>query len=89
MHYSIAQDDAVGPNHFSDGKGGGNLHRRNPGFLQFRSDRSAAASASPSSGRENDGVDAQLLGLFRHLPPHAPSVGKRIGKTRSREKLFI
>jgi hypothetical protein len=74
MNDAIAQDDAVGSYHFSDGQSRGDLNYRDAGFFQFGRDRSAAARARPSSRRQDYGIDAFLLYFFNHLPPQPPRI---------------
>jgi len=58
MDDTIAQHQPVGADHFCHWQRRGNLHCGDTGFFQLRSDRSAAASAGPSSRGENNRVDA-------------------------------
>ena len=63
-----AQDDTVGADHLGDRLRGGNLHYRDAGFFQLGRDRSAAASAGASRGRQDNGVDAVPFNFFGDLP---------------------
>ena len=49
MDDTIAEHQPVGANHFRHRQRRGDLHRRDASLFQFRCDRSAAASAGPSS----------------------------------------
>ena len=48
MDDTIAEDQAIGANHFRHRQRRGNLHCGNAGFFKFRRDRSTAASAGSS-----------------------------------------
>jgi hypothetical protein len=68
MHDAGAQDDAIGAHHFGDWLRRGNLHYRDARFFQLGCDRSAAASAGASRGRQDNGVDAVPFYFFGDLP---------------------
>jgi hypothetical protein len=75
VHNAVTEDQAIGSNHFRHGQSRGNLHCGNTRLFEFCRNRSAAASARASRGREDDRVYAKTLGPLRHLPAHAPGVG--------------
>ena len=52
-----AEDKAIGTDHLGDRLRGGNLHYWDARFFQLGRDRSAAASAGASRGRQDNGVD--------------------------------
>ena len=81
MNDAVTENGAVGAHHLSNREGRCDLHCRDAGLFQFRCDRSAAASARPSSRSQYDGIDAQLLHPLRHLAAHATRVRKRIGQS--------
>ena len=68
VHDARAQDDAVGTHHLGDRLRGGNLHYRDARFFQLGRDRSAAASAGASRGRQDNGVDPVPFYFFGDLP---------------------
>ena len=67
MNDAVPEHDSVGTDHLCDGQRRGDLHRRDTGFFQFGRDRSAAARAGPSRGSQNNTVNPERLGLFRHF----------------------
>src|SRR5262245_18488329 len=48
VHNAVAQHDAIGSDHFSDGNGRSNLNCRNTCLFQFGGNRISAARAGPS-----------------------------------------
>jgi hypothetical protein len=68
MHDAGAEDNAIGTDHLGDRLRGGNLHYRDARFFQLGRDRSAAASAGASRGRQDNGVDAVPFYFFGDLP---------------------
>ena len=74
MDDSGSQDDTIRTDHFGDWQGRGDLNDGDAGFFEFGGDRSAAARARTSRGREDDCVDAVSFDLFRNLPAEAARV---------------
>ena len=70
-----ALDDAVGANHLGDGNHRGYLANRDTRFFQLGRDRSAAASAGPSSRGEDHRVNPRILQLLRDLLSQTAAVG--------------
>lgn len=71
---TVTKHQAIGTDHFRHRQSRRDLHRGNSRLFEFRRNRSAAASARPSRGRENNRVYAETLGPFGHLPAHTPGV---------------
>ena len=78
----VSLDDAVGAHHLGDGRDGRDLGDGYARPLQLGGDRSAAARAGPSSGGENDGINARFLQRLGHFAPQATAVGNGVGKPR-------
>lgn len=74
MHDAVTQHQAIGSNHLCNRQSRGDLHCRNTGFFQFSRDRSAAACAGASRGRENDRLNTQAFGFLGHFAPHPASI---------------
>ena len=75
---TVAQHQAICPNHFCDRQSRRDLHRRDTCLFEFRRNRSAAARAGSSRRREDDRVDAQVLGFLCHLATHPAGIRQRI-----------
>ena len=89
VDYSVTKHHPIGADHLGDGQGRGDLDYRDSGLLEFGCDRSAAASAGPSSRREDHRVNALVLDLLDHLLAHAPGVGQRVGEAGCGYKLVV
>jgi hypothetical protein len=74
MNDAVADHHAIGTDHLRHRQCRSDLHRRDAGLLQFRRNRSTAARAGASRGREDDRVHSQALGLLGHFSAHAARV---------------
>src|SRR6185295_17220297 len=80
---------AIGTDHLGDRFRGGDLHDGNTGFFEFGGDRSAAARAGPSRGRQDNSVNSLLFDLGGHFPAESARVGKWIGSAAGGKKLIV
>ncbi len=74
MNDAVPKNDAIRPNHFSDGESRSDLHRRDSRFLQLGRNRSAAARAGSSSRGEYHRIDSLKFGFGRHFTADAACI---------------